>query len=261
MEMNEIELKNNDIYFMEVLDNIIVINDNYEGILFFNNKFEQIGSMKIMDDLSIYSSFKNGHQIILYCPDNGYLIHINIDLYEYKIIPLLEFNHFMFSEIYDWNKDGLILSDYQGLFVKVNINENIINEIDLKNTRIKSVKEIYDKLSDFKICKVNVQEKKAIVQISNSIYALVEYKNFIKILEEFEKEDYHDFEISKEFWAKIGEKKVEVLFKNQKIELYPTNNYIFLRGRFMIMNEVVYLFLLCGNKAETDNVILKCYQF
>ena len=58
--MNSIKILNNDVYFLEILEDILIINDNYSGLICYNNNLEQISKLESPEDLLIYSSFKNG---------------------------------------------------------------------------------------------------------------------------------------------------------------------------------------------------------
>ena len=79
---------NNDIYFMEVVEEKIIINDNYDGVLILDSDLNILKSIRLLEELSIDTSFLNNQQIVLYCYENQCLIYINIDTYEYKIISL-----------------------------------------------------------------------------------------------------------------------------------------------------------------------------
>ena len=66
MEVKDVELLNNDAYFMEVVNNMIVVNDNYKGLIIFNSELRQIKKIELIEELTIYTSFKNGNEILRY---------------------------------------------------------------------------------------------------------------------------------------------------------------------------------------------------
>lgn len=72
--MNSIKILNNDVYFLEILEDILIINDNYSGLICYNNNLEQISKLELLKDLLIYSSFKNGKKYY-------YFVRIIIVLY------------------------------------------------------------------------------------------------------------------------------------------------------------------------------------
>ena len=254
MEVKNVELLNNDAYFMEIVNNMIVVNDNYKGLIIFDSELRLIEKIELIEELTIYASFKNGNKILLFCPDNGCFIYVNIELRVKKIIPLTEFDNYLFSTIYDWDQENLILSDYQGHFIKVDLNKGVLAKVDSNDMECQNIREDYDKLSGVKIYKVCGLEKEAFIQFSDSNYSLVDYKQNINILRNFEKEQYHDFEAINGYLAKIGENKVEILFNNNIEVRYSSEYYDFLKGKFMLENGEVYLFLLSGNRLDPNHI-------
>ena len=65
MEVKDVELLNNDAYFMEIVNNMIVVNDNYKELIIFNSELRQIKKIELIEELTIYTSFKNGNEF--YC--------------------------------------------------------------------------------------------------------------------------------------------------------------------------------------------------
>ena len=55
--MNRVEFADNDVYFMEVLKDMILINNNYSGLILFNSNLEEVCRLEVIEDLSIYSSY------------------------------------------------------------------------------------------------------------------------------------------------------------------------------------------------------------
>lgn len=113
------EFTQNDIYFMEVLSDKIIINDNYNGILVFDKNLELIKKLEIFEDITIYYSFVNniGGEILLFCPDNECIVYINIETYEYEVIYLKNgLENLIFSNLYEWlysNKTGKKSKDFE----------------------------------------------------------------------------------------------------------------------------------------------------
>lgn len=261
MKVKNVELLNNDVYFMEIVNNMIVINDNYGGLIVFDSELRQIKKIELVNELIIYTSFKNGNELLLFCPDNDCLIYVNIESNEKKIISLTGFESYLFSTIYDWNQKNLILSDYQDHFIKVDLNKRILVKMDLNDVECKNIREDYGKLRRGKICKVCASEKKAFIQLPDSNYSLVDYKQNINILQNFEKEEYHDFETINGYLAKIGENKIEISFKDNKEVFYSPEYYDFLKGKFMIEKGTIYLFLLSGDKSNSHHTKIEKLKF
>ncbi len=107
--MNRINLEfsenftNNDIYFIEVVSDQIIINDNYDGIFILDSDCNIIKRLKLLDDLTIDVSFIKDREIVLYCYENRCLIHIDIDSYSYNIIFLsTDMKDIIFLSLYEW---------------------------------------------------------------------------------------------------------------------------------------------------------------
>lgn len=76
MELKK-EWEENDIYFMEVLEDKLIINDNYNGISVYDSSPNLIKTIEFMDGFLIESSVKKGNEIMLICPENGSLVYLS----------------------------------------------------------------------------------------------------------------------------------------------------------------------------------------
>lgn len=252
--MNSVELANNDVYFMEVLEDIVVINDNYCGFLLFNSNLEQICRVKIFEGLSIYSSFKHGRKILLFCPENNCLVYFDLNSNEKKIISLKEFEGWIFSPLYIWYQNNVILSDYNGHFVNVDLKRGELYIIDIKDMAYQDVKEEVAKLREFQIYKICSRKKKrAIIYFQESKVRLIDYDQEVKVINEFEREQYYDYDWNGDYITKISEDKVEIIHGNSKTIYSPAENYNFLKGRIMGVSGDKYFFLLSALKSDDEN--------
>ena len=84
-----------------------------------------------------------------------------------------------------------------------------------------------------------VYEKKAIVVEGSSIVKLIDYRQNIKELKEFTKEQYFDFEWKNEYIVKIGDSKIQLIYENHSEIFNAEKDYDFLRGK--IITSVFYL--------------------
>ena len=50
-------IRENDTYFLEILENRIIINDNYHGILIFDFEMNFIKAINIFEDIVVYDSY------------------------------------------------------------------------------------------------------------------------------------------------------------------------------------------------------------
>lgn len=251
--MNSVEFVNNDVYFMEVLEDIVIINDNYCGILLFNSNLEQICRIKLFEDLSIYSSFKQGKKILFFCPENNCFVYFDSSSNEKKIIPLKEFESWIFSPLYIWCQNNVILSDYKGRFVNVDLKSGEIYTIDIKDMVHQEQREYIEKLYKFQILRIYSKKKRAIIYFDGSKIRLIDYDQGIKVINEFEKEQYYDYDWNDDYIAKISENKVEIIHGNSKTSYNSAEYYSFLQGRIMGLSGYKYFFLLSTLKSNNEN--------
>lgn len=92
VKMKEIIVLNNDIYILECIQDLILVNDNYSGVMIYNHDFHFINYIKIREGLLIHSVFKHPFtkEVILYCPDNEFFIYLDIEKKSFKEINFLE---------------------------------------------------------------------------------------------------------------------------------------------------------------------------
>lgn len=260
MKVDEIEFINNDIYFMDVLEEVLVVNDNYRGILIFDSELRQIARIDLLEDFSIYSSLKKGKELLLICPENGCFIYIDLNLRQKKIIELAEFDNLFFSPIYDWNKEKLILVDSRGCFIKVDFSKGCLTEIHSNCVECQMISDNYAKLKRFKVLKNYIGEKEALIEFSDLNLRIIGYDRDIQVIKEIKKEQYHDFEWWDDYIVKIGEDKVEGVFRGRAEIYWPSKGYEFLRGKIMLKNGEVYLFLLSSSKMDSKCIKIEKHK-
>lgn len=264
----------NDIYFMELVSDKLIINDNYNGVFILDHGLNMIKELKLFNDMSIYMSFIKDREIVLYCEENQCLVHINIDTYEYKIFPLSkEFEDIVFMPFYEWvDNDLILLSD----------NGNIMAHVDLLNHTATIIQEnsedykskIYNnwkKLSGKVVYKVYPDECHAVVE-SNSKMVLYNYqKDEESILmidpTHFYNNDisssyrYHDIEVKNGVITEISERNVSILYKKEQIILGPeSKDDFFIRGKLIRIAGNDYLFLLQGSNSDPLKSVIEKYD-
>jgi hypothetical protein len=125
-KIKEIIQSENDIYFLEVISSKIVINNNYKGIIILSQDLEILKEVDIFDDIMIYSGYINeiSEELLLFCPENECLVYVNINTYEWKVINICgNLNNIVFSPVYMWDINELILSTYNGDFYSICIKQ------------------------------------------------------------------------------------------------------------------------------------------
>ncbi len=109
---------NNNIYFLDVISNKIIINDNYDGIIILDELLNEIKNIKLIDQLIIETSFIKGSDIILFDYESQRFIYLNTKSYEYKIIKLsIDFEDIILTPFFEWIENDLFLIDYDATIV------------------------------------------------------------------------------------------------------------------------------------------------
>lgn len=258
------EFKQNDIYFMEILLDIIIINDNYNGILIYDSNMILKKKLRIFEDITIYSSFNNSYEeILLFCPDNECLVHINIVNYEYKVIYLENgLENLIFSALYEWNDNGLVLTTNNGEFYSVCIYEKKIHKIDYKDIR-----RLYPKLYEFhlefikhKVVKVFYDEYIAIINNDKCNISILNLKKKSKQILSNATINFHDIEFMKGIYAIVNEKAIEIISIHDNVVLYPNKDCIFLKARFLSEQNDIYLVALSSSQTNVNYSRMELYK-
>lgn len=270
--MNRVEIADNDVYFMEVLKDMILINNNYSGLILFNSNLEQICRLEVIEGLSIYSSYIHEKEVLLFCPENKCFVYVDFSLNKKKIILLKEFQDWIFSPLYVWCQSSVLLSDYKGNFVNVDLKKEKISMVNIHDTVYQRELADIEKLREYQVYKIFSEKKKALVYFQNLKVGLIDYNQDIKVLKEFKKENCYDFEWADGYTAKISEKKIEIFNGNNIITYNPSKNYNILRGKIMNFKGNMYVYILNALKSNDkrgkiermelccDNCDLRCHN-
>lgn len=264
----------NDIYFMELVSDKLVINDDYDGVFILDLELNMIKELKLFNDMSIYMSFIKDKEIVLYCEENQCLVHINTDTCEYKIFPLSkEFEDIIFMPFYEWvDNDLILLSDNGNTKTHVDLLNHTVNIIQENSEKF--ISKIYDnwkKLSEKVVYKVYPDECNAVVESNNKI-VLYNYQDDKESSLMIDPTDlfyddmlsssyrFHDIEVKNGVIAEVSERNVSVLYKKKKIMFYPVSmDYFFLRGKLITIAENDYLFLLQGRNSNPLFSVIEKY--
>lgn len=259
---------NNDIYFMEVVKEKIIINDNYDGVLILDSDLNILKSIKLLEEMSIDMSFVNNQEIVLYCYENQCLIYINIDTYVYKIISLsTDFEDKVFLSLYEWvDTDLFLIADDGDFFTYVNLNSGEVQSAgrDIIDKCSCSIKNDWKKLSQFLVHKIYAQREEAVIEKSNVI-KLINYKKqegAILDIEPFEMEPlfFYDVEVMENCTAQISEKEILLYYTNKKSTLLPNYpQYSFVRGKFIRANDEIFILLLSSSNSESSEAVIEKY--
>lgn len=251
-----ISVVNNDIYFLACVNNKIVINNSYIGVLILDSELNVIDTIEIIDDLVIYSYYVYQNNILLYCPENSIIVLLDVETGKHMIISLSGFEDEIFGEIYEWIDDSIVLSTYKGNFICINLT-NTASEPLYYNECEMQVQKDYDFLKKYTVHKVFSDETKAIV--GNNKLHLLDYRSHRVLLEKIEQEQYHDYELAGQCLVKIGENKIGITNCREEFVLKPKKGYIYLRAKFLNENSKRYIITLSSDNKNIENSIIEKY--
>lgn len=123
-------IKNKDIYFLQVVGDKIIVNNNYEGISVYDKELNKIKDIKLYDEIIIYNSIViNEKELLLICPDDEKKVHVNVND---EIAKIMSFSIDLERE----------------LLAKFEENEDIIVDISESNLRIAGANELQELVPD-----------------------------------------------------------------------------------------------------------------
>lgn len=256
MHIKTKEFEKNDIYFMEVLSDKIIINDNYDGILILDNNLNLIKKLNIFEDITIYSTFiSNNEEILLFCPDNQCMVYINIANYDYKVINLNNgLENFIFSTLYEWNDNGLVLTTYSGEFYIISVYQESIQKISCEE-----VERLFPKLYKFyqesitcNIIKIFPYDCVVITKgVDGNINVLNCFNQTENVLNNVNA-NYLDIEFRDGKFVILNENRIEIITNHDKRLLNANKNYIFLKARFIGKRNDIKIVILSSNKRNAN---------
>lgn len=258
-----IKIEDNDLYILDIIGNYILINNDYQGISVLNTNLEKIKDISIFEDIAIYSIYKAfiDDKILLYCPDNKCLVYVNLKSSDFSIITLPD-QDIIFSPIYYWKENSIILVTYTSKFYILCIKKKNISRITTgeiaKNYPI--FYNFWKKSKNYSILKVYSKELEFIFnKASQNQIGLFKFKQNKKFFIEKPNAMGHDIEYKDEKFMIIKEDKVILFSKRESVTCNANKNEIFLRARFLDTNSIIIL-----SSIKTDykkNMIIKCNTY
>ncbi|WP_432748264.1 hypothetical protein [Pectinatus frisingensis] len=255
IKTREYKQNNNDIYFIQTILDKVIINDNYDGILILDDNLDLIKRLKIFEGMTIYSSFINNvsEEILLFCPDNECMVYINLLTYEYKVIYLKnKFEKLIFSNLYEWNMNGLVLSTYNGELYSISIKEKKIRSIDYEEAE-RDYTQLYKLLQEskeHKIYRIFPNEDMVLLYDEDSNIKVYNYEGQTKHVLNNVSISSLDIDFREGIFAVVNENVLEIIANNNKVMIYPDENYIFLRGRLLSKHNNIYLIIVSSSKSD-----------
>ncbi len=224
--IKEIEFQNNDIYFLAIVNNRIVINNNYKGILILDEDLNVINDIDIISDFVIYSYYTFQEKILLYCPESEVIVLLNVESFECKIVSLCGFEDENFRQVFGWNNNYVILSTDSGQFVQIDwLSEH--PKISVCDCTEIAIHDYYSFLNQYVILKVFPNIKTALIE-NDKLY-LIDYEKHKILKEGIKREKCHDYELMGMCLVQIGENEIYIAQENEEVLLNPEKGYIYLR--------------------------------
>lgn len=264
VKSKEFVLENNDTYFLEKIADKLIVNDNYTGVIIFNESLDIIKTLKLFEGITIYSSYINygNEEILLYCPDNEVVVYINLSSYYFNVFPITNgMENLIFSKIYKWNKNYVYVYTYNLDLVKIDTNSGIIRKVDGRCEKdIGSMFHgLFELLKDYEIIKIFQCEQIAIIKDKdNYIYAL----NYHNKTKRYIKKDnrFIDIDYKNEMYVMVNENLIEVSINNNEETLCPDANYMFLKSKLFRNYSGAFLVVMCSNKSNVNDSKLLVYK-
>lgn len=257
---------NNDIYFIEIVQDKIIINDNYEGVIILDGQLNIVKKFELLDDMVVDVSFIKNSEVVLYCYENQCFIYLDINTYAYKIISLdSEYVDMSFLSLYEWcDNELLLLAESGKILVRVNLLTYTVTVQKYCNkNRLLSVYQDFEKLNKMFLHKVYPDKKIAIIEKDN-ILKIINYKKqslLPEIMIDIKNKEFYDVEVINEFIVLVDEYKIIVSNSIKNINLFPsTKGYRFLRCKFIYINKEVFLVVLSCCDADSSVCKLEKYS-
>lgn len=255
-----------DVYILELTDNHFFINKNGHSVLILDRDINEINSIKINQSVGIYSTLYSDdtNKILLYCPDNELLVYC--DIFNNKAIPINIniLKDSCISPVYQWDDNSILLSTYDKRFYCLDSTTHQLKEVS-SSIVLEDCPDLYN---FFQIVEshgfgyqINSQQKTFIYKDeTHKKIIFYDYKQNIKTSVKDPETEYHDIVYLNGYFIFITEENLTII-KNKDIYHYPLpdQSYAFLRARFMIEENRIYIVTLTAK--ESDLTISKITKY
>jgi len=262
-QTNSMSIIDRDTYIVQLMQQDIVINDDYYGIKVIDFNLKEIRSIRIFKGAvidSIYMHFSQ-NECILNCVENESIIWVNLVTGEFKIIPMLF--DVGFSPLYFWDNSTLILTTYHD-YAAYRVNWELSTVQLLEDSAIATISK------DFYTFLMRIRQVKPWFILSNEymyimfnsdaktiqiVDVLLDTIQTISVDHLVDNEPYHDFVVRNSFVMCIAQGQIEIIniHTNNRALLYPATGYEFLRARLAIVkgcHKIIALSSLIVNSSK-----------
>lgn len=129
LKENEITMEN-DIYFLQVVKNKIIVNNNYEGILILDSDLSVVKKIDIYQDFCIYNAIVlNSDEVLFNCIENNNIFVVNIETSEIKKCEIPEMlEHEILMKKIKMEGNHVIVKTYKNHFWDLDLQEMTFNK-------------------------------------------------------------------------------------------------------------------------------------
>ena len=252
-------IKDNDLYFLEVIGDRIIINDNYEGVIILDKDFNELDKLRIFTDFVVDVSFKKADCIVICCYEKHCFVCVDVYTLEFQVIPFSsKMENMFFQNHYIWQEDILILMADNGSSI-VQIDLKSFEIVLIKDTEMMEQSKAFKEFNNCLCYKTYADENCVLIESSSDIF-LIDYQNGTRSFKGHHLRDFHDIEVFCEYVVQVSETKILISNTKGNIELFPsTPNYRFLRAKFVRHEGDPSLILLsCSNSNSQLAKLEKC---
>lgn len=259
IKIEKTQIDNYQVYFADYLGEFIIVNNDYMGLLFLNQKLEKVGSVDIFHDFVIEKTYFNlEHNTALFlCREQNCFVIVNKQL-EIKIIDLNEdSSDLVFSDLYYWSEKEILLSTYSDAIYSICLQDNKFEKLTDNYVRIE-YPYFYDTLKLTNVLTIGYYDMKNGV-FSKEKGLLINYSHSGKIKLNIKLSD-PNFEISafnKWNYLIFNEYSAEIHYNEQEHVLSVDRPYMFRAVRFLSEEK---LLVLLTNKSDPFENLLRIYK-
>lgn len=273
--MNTQKKEIEDLYFLEVTANYVVVNDSYHGLSVMNFDLNLVGNVELEDDIVINFSVKHEDELLLFSYENECAFYVNLKTENIHRYDLSKYSDMYFSHIYFW-KDNMVYLFANGgeLSVKIDLSRADMIKLSPSEFSMLEKKNCYKELLGKNILSYNNDTGSSLI-IQNTNYCIWNLENQVvtdmNIAVLSQKKDelpsdqiYCKTSFSQDAVVCISEKTMLIYIKNREdLHIYPPYEmYRFFEGKIANYNKETLLFALCNdNSSEGPSLLMKYSGF
>lgn len=253
-----------DLYFLELTDDFVVVNDRYQGLLVMDCTMQIVKKIFIMDDLLIDSAITHENKLILFCYDNECIVFVNLEDDDKPVLRIEMTVDGYFLPLFIWEKESVLLCVGQGTqLVRIDLQNALMYEVKEGNSQLSSD---VNEVSRMKVYRFYPNSHQVLANRDGNVcifnYRTNECKELgINIVDNDEGVPsymlYHATESVEDVLIRISEMRVNVLTANKSLFIYPHKEiFRFICGRATVVDGKKTLYILSYDNSSEEPTIL-----